>query len=146
MQRRTVEQALALYRAGCYAEAEAEARAVASVRAWPREQAPLALSIAAMAAYGQGRHAEALATYDELLPVFGRIFGAAHPQTLALRSNRARTLSALSRHAECEAECAAVTRAVARRGGSVMRDIAAASDVSRRDHPNRAAQCPRAVR
>ncbi|WP_328908079.1 tetratricopeptide repeat protein [Streptomyces sp. NBC_00234] len=42
---------------------------------------PLALTIAALSIGAQGRHAEALATYDEALPVFGRIFGADLPLT-----------------------------------------------------------------
>jgi tetratricopeptide (TPR) repeat protein len=118
-------QALALYQAGRYAEAEVEARAVASARSWPREDAPVALSIAAAATGAQGCHTEALATYDELLPVFGKIFGAHHPQTLTLRSKRAQTLTLLSRHAECEAECVAVVQATARRSGTVMSLITA---------------------
>lgn len=120
---------MALYQAGRYAEAEAEARAVAAARARPRDNpyAPVALSIAASAAGAQGRHAEALAVYDALLPVFGRIFGAEHWLTLKLRSDRAQqTLSALDRHAECEAECAAVVQAAARGRGPQMPLIAAA--------------------
>ncbi|WP_284438046.1 tetratricopeptide repeat protein [Streptomyces sp. TUS-ST3] len=111
-------------RAGQYAEAEAAARAVAADR--PAD-APLALAVAALSAGAQGRHAEALAEYDALLPVFGRDFGAEHPQTLLLRSNRAQTLIALGRHAECEAECAAVARAADRvRGPERPRMTAAA--------------------
>ncbi|WP_342745289.1 tetratricopeptide repeat protein [Streptomyces colonosanans] len=122
-------QATALYQAGDYAEAEAEARAVAAARSRPRDDpyAPLALSIAALATDAQGRHAEAASTYDALLPVFGRIFGVEHPQTLQLRSNRAQTLSALARHVECEEECAAVARAAARGTGPEMPFIAAAA-------------------
>jgi tetratricopeptide (TPR) repeat protein len=127
MARPALAQALALYQAGRYPEAEVEARAVASARSWPREEAPVALSIAAAAAGAQGRHAEALATYDELLPVFGKIFGAEHPRTLTLRSNRAQTLTALSRHAECQAECVAVARAATRRRGWEMPLIRAAA-------------------
>ncbi|POX50930.1 hypothetical protein C3488_13310 [Streptomyces sp. Ru72] len=121
---------MALYEAGRYAEAEAEARAVAAARSRPRDDphAPLALSIAALAASAQGRHAEALATYDAVLPVFGRVFGAEHPLTLKLRSDRAQTaLSALDQHAECEAECAAVARAAMRGTGPEMPLIAAAA-------------------
>ncbi|MGV9245527.1 tetratricopeptide repeat protein [Streptomyces sp. NPDC003710] len=123
-------QAMALYQVGRYAEAEAEARAVAAARSRPRDDpyAPLALSLAALAASAQGRNAEALAGYDALLPVFGRIFGAEHPQTLKLRSDRAQTLSALARHAECEAECAAVARTAARGTGPEMPFIAAAAN------------------
>ncbi|OAH15046.1 hypothetical protein STSP_16650 [Streptomyces jeddahensis] len=123
-------QAIALFQAGRYAEAEAEARAVAAARSRPRDDphVPLALSIAALAASAQGRYAEALATYDAALPVFGRIFGAEHPQTLKLRSNRAQTtLSALDQHAECEAECAAVAQAATRGTGPEMPLIAAAA-------------------
>ncbi|MGW4754537.1 tetratricopeptide repeat protein [Streptomyces chartreusis] len=122
-------QAIALYQAGRYAEAEAEARAVAAARPRPRDDhhAQLALSIAALATGAQGRHADAVTAYDALLPVFGRIFGAEHPQTLKLRSDRAQSLSALARHAECEAECAAVARVAARGKGPEMPLIAAAA-------------------
>ncbi|MFK4101818.1 tetratricopeptide repeat protein [Streptomyces sp. NPDC019531] len=102
---------VALLQAGRYAEAEAKARAVAADRP---DEAPLALAVAALATGAQGRHAEALAEYDALLPAYGRAFGAEHPRTLMLRSNRAQTLIALGRHAECEAECAAVARAAVR--------------------------------
>ncbi|MFF3937866.1 tetratricopeptide repeat protein [Streptomyces phaeofaciens] len=112
-----VDRAHALYTAGRYAEAVAEARAVA--RSLPREDtyAPLALSIIANATGAQGRHAEALAIYDEVLPGVGRTFGAEHWQTLKLRSDRAQTLAALGRYAECETECAAVARAAGRGTG-----------------------------
>ncbi|MEV6029025.1 tetratricopeptide repeat protein [Streptomyces sp. NPDC052036] len=88
---------------------------------------PLALTVAAAATSAQGRHAEALTEYDALLPVFGRIFGAEHWQTLKLRSDRAQTLSFLGRHTECEAECAALIRAAAHGRGSetVLVDAAA---------------------
>ncbi|MFR9799568.1 tetratricopeptide repeat protein [Streptomyces sp. MS06] len=125
--RPSLADAVDLYRAGHYAEAEAAARAVASFRSWPREEAPQALSIAAMATGAQGRHAEAADAYDALLPVFGRIFGAEHPQTLRLRSNRAQVLAVLSRHTECEAECTALARAAARGRGRGMRLIAMAA-------------------
>ncbi|MEV0179917.1 hypothetical protein AB0I54_11530 [Streptomyces sp. NPDC050625] len=75
----------------------------------------------------QGRHAEACAAHDALLPVFGRIFRAEHPQTLKLLSDRAQTLTALARHAECEAECAAVARVAARGTGPEMPFLAAAA-------------------
>lgn len=103
-------QAMALYQAGRYAEAEAEARSVAAARSGSRDDTygPLALGIAALAAGAQGRHADAVGMYDALVPVFRRIFGAEHPQTLRLRSDRAQALSVLGRYAECEAECAAV--------------------------------------
>ncbi|WP_432167923.1 tetratricopeptide repeat protein [Streptomyces sp. bgisy031] len=122
-----VSQAVALYKAGQYAEAEAEARAVA--RSLPRADsyAPLALSIAALATGAQGRHADAVATYDEALPTFGRIFGVHHWQTLKLRSDRAQELAALGRHAECEAECAAVARTADRGAGPEMQELAAAT-------------------
>ncbi|MEV1077112.1 tetratricopeptide repeat protein [Streptomyces sp. NPDC050211] len=127
--RSPLAQAMALYRAGRYAEAEAEAHAVAAARARPRDDPyrPLALSIAAHATGAQGRHAEALAAYDALLPVFRRIFGAEHPGTLKLRSDRAQALTALARHAECEAECAAVAEAAARGAGPEMPHIVAAA-------------------
>ncbi|MFF4563771.1 tetratricopeptide repeat protein [Streptomyces sp. NPDC001435] len=122
-------QAMALYQAGRYAEAEAAARAVAEARSRLRDDmyAPLALNLAAIATNAQGRHAEACAAHDALLPVFGRIFGAEHPQTLKLRSDRAQTLTALARHAECEAECAAVARVAARGTGPEMPFMAAAA-------------------
>ncbi|MFD4143095.1 hypothetical protein [Streptomyces sp. NPDC058572] len=88
--------ATALYEAGRYAEAEAEARAVAAARSGRRNDpyAPLAMSLAALAIGAQGCHTEAVTAYDALLPVFGRIFGAEHPQTLKLRSDRAQALTA----------------------------------------------------
>lgn len=115
-------QAMSLIRDGRYAEAEAEARAVAEARSVLRldTYAPLALSVAALAIGAQGRNADALALYDELLPVFGRTFGAEHPHTLKLRSDRAQTLVALDRYAECEAECAAVARIAGRGTGAQM--------------------------
>ncbi|MCL8011370.1 tetratricopeptide repeat protein [Streptomyces sp. AS02] len=124
-----VSQAMALYEAGRYAEAEGEALAVAAARSRPRDDmyAPLALSIAALATGAQGRHAEALAAYDTVLPAFRRIFGAEHPQTLKLRSDRAQALTALALHAECEAECAAVAQAASRGTGPEMPLIAAAA-------------------
>ncbi|MGW9029408.1 tetratricopeptide repeat protein [Streptomyces sp. NPDC055722] len=127
--RSLLARATALYKAGRYAEAEAEARAVAAARSRPRDDvfAPLALGMAALATGAQGRHAEACAGYDALLPVFGRIYGAEHPLTLKLRSDRAQTLSALSRHAECEAECAAVARAATRGTAPEMPLIEAAA-------------------
>jgi tetratricopeptide (TPR) repeat protein len=75
----------------------------------------------------QGRHSEALTAYDELLLVFRRVFGVEHPQTLMLRSNRAQTLTALARYAECETECASVVRVAARGKGPEMPSIAAAA-------------------
>ncbi|MFE5563035.1 tetratricopeptide repeat protein [Streptomyces sp. NPDC056544] len=127
--RTPLTQATALYQAGRYAEAEAEARSVAAARTRSRSDtyAPLALGIAALAAGAQGRHADAVSTYDALLPVAGRIFGAEHPQTLKLRSDRAQALSSLARYAECEAECAAVARIAARGTGPDMPLIATAA-------------------
>ncbi|MFJ8364561.1 hypothetical protein [Streptomyces sp. NPDC093984] len=125
--RPTLAQALALYKAGRYAEAETVARAVALARSFPREDAPQALSIAAAAMGAQGRYGEALATYDELLPVFGRLFGAKEWRTLKLRSDRAQTLTALGRHSECEAECVALTSVAARGRVLQMRMVAAAA-------------------
>lgn len=110
-----VAEAKALYEAGRYAEAEADARAVA--RARDDEYAAVALNIAALAAAAQGKHTEALATYDEALPAFGRFFGADHWLTLKLRSDRAQQMTSLGRHAECEAECAAVVEAAGRKTG-----------------------------
>lgn len=120
---------MALYQAGRYAEAEAEARSVAAARSQRRDDthAPLALGLAALAAGAQGRHADAVTTYDALLPVFGRIFGAEDAQTLKLRSDRAQALSSLARHGECEAECAAVFHLASRGAGPDMALIAAAA-------------------
>uniref|UniRef100_UPI00215D6AAD tetratricopeptide repeat protein n=1 Tax=Streptomyces sp. WELS2 TaxID=2749435 RepID=UPI00215D6AAD len=116
-----LSRARALYQSGRYAEAEAEASAVA--RSLPPDDGdlPQALTIAALSIGAQGRHAEAVAAYDEALPVFGRVFGAGHWQTLKLRSDRAQQLAALGRHAECEAEGAAVVRAANRGAGPEMR-------------------------
>lgn len=105
------------FREGQYAAAEAEARAVAARHA---RHAKSARSFVAAALGAQGRHAEALAEYDALLPVFGREYGAEHPLTLQLRVNRAQTLITLGRHAECEVECAAVARAASRGTGAAM--------------------------
>ncbi|WP_045322118.1 hypothetical protein, partial [Streptomyces sp. TN58] len=126
--RTPLTQATALYQAGRYAEAEAEARSVAArSRSRSDTYAPLALAIAALAAGARGRHADAVSTYDALLPVAGRIFGAEHPQTLKLRSDRAQALTSLARYAECEAECAAVARIAARGAGPDMPLIATAA-------------------
>ncbi|MET7271058.1 tetratricopeptide repeat protein [Streptomyces flaveolus] len=122
-----VAEAKALYEAGRYAEAEAEARAVARSRPRDDEYAAVALNIAALATGAQGRHAEALATYDEALPVFSRIFGADHWLTLKLRSDRAQQLTSLGQHAECEAECAVVAEAAGRGTGEEMSHLAAAA-------------------
>ncbi|MEV5980933.1 tetratricopeptide repeat protein [Streptomyces sp. NPDC052114] len=122
-----VQQAKALYEAGRYGEAEAEARAVARSRPRDDEYMAVALNIAAVATGAQGRHADALATYDEALSAFGRIFGAGHWLTLKLRSDRAQQLTVLGRHAECEAECAAVARAATRGTGPEMSRLAAAA-------------------
>ncbi|MFJ8164262.1 tetratricopeptide repeat protein [Streptomyces sp. NPDC096136] len=105
-------RATALYQAGRYAEAEAEARSVAAARAPLHDDpfGPLALGIAGLAAIAQGHHAEALDTFDALLPDFGRVFGAQHPMTLKLRTDRAQALNLLGRHDACEAECLDVMR------------------------------------
>ncbi|MCY0924109.1 tetratricopeptide repeat protein [Streptomyces sp. H27-G5] len=99
-----------LYRAGRYAEMEAEARSVAvgPFRARDKAFGPLALGIAVVAVSAQGRYADALTMYDELLPVFVNAFGAEHIHTLKLRADRAQVLGGLGRYGECEAECAAV--------------------------------------
>ncbi|MFF5343150.1 tetratricopeptide repeat protein [Streptomyces althioticus] len=109
-------QAVAMYQAGRHADAEREARAVAASRSRRRNDAwaPLALGVAALAAGAQGRHAEAVALYDEAIAHFARVFGEGHPQTLKARSDRAQQLTSLGRHAECEAECAHVAAAAAR--------------------------------
>ncbi|MCX4454767.1 tetratricopeptide repeat protein [Streptomyces sp. NBC_01340] len=120
-------QAVPLYEAGRYAEAEADARAVARSRPRDDMYALMALGIAAVATNAQGRHADAVATYDEALPAFTRIFGADHWRTLQLRSNRAQALTGLGRHAECEAECVAVARAATRGSGPEMPVVAAAA-------------------
>ncbi|MDD1063369.1 tetratricopeptide repeat protein [Streptomyces cocklensis] len=122
-------QAITLYVDGRYAAAEAEARAVAESRSWRRDDphGPLAWSVAGLAMGAQGRHAEAVDVYDAVLPDFGRIFGAEDPQTLKLRSDRAQGLARLGRHAECEAECAAVARTADRGGAPEMALVAAAA-------------------
>ncbi|MFC7827606.1 tetratricopeptide repeat protein [Streptomyces sp. NPDC057362] len=122
-----VAEAKALYEAGRYAEAEAEARTVSRSRPRDDVHGAVALNIAALATGAQGRHTEALATYDEALPVFGRIFGADHWLTLKLRSDRAQQMTSLGRHAECEAECAAVARAAVRGTGPEMARLTAAA-------------------
>ncbi|MBX9361280.1 tetratricopeptide repeat protein [Streptomyces sp. WAC04114] len=122
-----VAEAKALYGAGRYADAEAEARAVAGSRPRDDEYAAVAVNIAALATGAQGRHAEALATYDEALPAFSRIFGADHWLTLKLRSDRAQQLTSLGQYTECETECAAVAEAAARGLGPEMSFLAAAA-------------------
>ncbi|MFF5538119.1 tetratricopeptide repeat protein [Streptomyces cinerochromogenes] len=109
-----MSRARALYQSGRYAEAEAEASAV--VRSRPRDDmdVSLALTLAALPISAQGRHTEALAADDEALPVFDRVFGADHWETLKLRSDRTQQLAALGPHAECEAESAAVVLLAAR--------------------------------
>ncbi|MFH8487810.1 tetratricopeptide repeat protein [Streptomyces longisporoflavus] len=122
-----VSRARALYQSGRYDQAEAEANAVVEARPVDDEDVPLALTIAALSIGAQGRHAEALAAYDKALPVFDKIFGADHWQTLKLRSDRAQQLASLGRHAECEAESAAVVRAANRGTDPEMRLVAAAA-------------------
>ncbi|MFZ3492370.1 tetratricopeptide repeat protein [Streptomyces sp. 5.8] len=51
-------------------------------------------------------------------------FGAEHPKTLKLRSDRAQALASLGRHAECEAECAAVAQIAAQGTGPDAAHIA----------------------
>ncbi|MFF3885698.1 tetratricopeptide repeat protein [Streptomyces sp. NPDC001914] len=123
-----VARAMALYTAGRYAEAVTEASAVA--RSLPHDDTytPLALSITANATGAQGRHADALAIYDEVLPAVGKSFGADHWQTLKLRSDRAQTLAELGRYAECEAECAAVARTASGGAGELQNVVRAASN------------------
>lgn len=124
-----LDRATALYAAGRYAEAEAEARAVAGSRAWmhndPYEL--VARNVVALALGSQGRHAEASAEFDALLPEFARVFGAEHVQVLKLRSDRAQALIPHGRYAECEAECAAVARFLAGRAEPEARMIATAA-------------------
>lgn len=122
-----VAEAKALYEAGRYAEAEAQARAVARSRPRDDEYAAVALNIAALATGARGRHAEALATYDEALSAFGRIFGSDRWPTLKLRSDRAQQMISLGQYAECEAECAAVAEAAGRGTGPEMSSLAAAA-------------------
>ncbi|KAB2971022.1 tetratricopeptide repeat protein [Streptomyces sp. SS1-1] len=122
-----VAEAKALYEAGRYAEAEAEARAVAGSRPREDEYTAVALNIAALAAGAQGRHAEAVDTYDEALPVFTGLFGADHFLTLKLRSDRAQQMVSLDRHSESAAECAAVADAAARGTGPEMAFLASAA-------------------
>ncbi|MEU2874867.1 tetratricopeptide repeat protein [Streptomyces sp. NPDC007070] len=87
----------------------------------------MALNLAAPATGAQGRHAEALATYDEALPVFGKIFGADHFLTLKLRSDRAQQMISLGQYTECEAECTAVIEAACRGTRPEMSFLAAAA-------------------
>ncbi|MFJ5779439.1 tetratricopeptide repeat protein [Streptomyces sp. NPDC093094] len=122
-----VTEAKALYEAGRYAEAETEARAVARSRPRDDQYTAVALNIAALATGAQGRHADALATYDEALSAFSRIFGADHWLTLKLRSDRAQQMISLGRYAECEAECAAVAEAADRGTGPDMSLLAMAA-------------------
>ncbi|MFD4622109.1 tetratricopeptide repeat protein [Streptomyces sp. NPDC058475] len=105
-----------------------EARAVA--RSLPHDDtyAPLAWSIVANATGAQGRDADALAIYDEVLPAVGKTFGADHWQTLKLRSDRAQTLAKLGRYAECEAECAAVAKTASGGTGELQNVVRAASN------------------
>ncbi|WP_327176341.1 tetratricopeptide repeat protein [Streptomyces sp. NBC_01335] len=122
-----VAEAKALYEAGRYVEAEAEARTVARSRPDGDAYAAVALNIAALATGAQGRHVEALAAYDEALPAFDRAFGADHWLTLKLRSDRAQQMTSLGRHAECEAECAAVAEVADRGTGPEMKLLAVAA-------------------
>jgi len=121
------DEATALYEAGRYAEAEAAALAVARSRPRDDQYGAMALNIAALAAGAQGHSAEAVATYDQALVIFSRIFGAGHWLTLKLRSDRAPQLTALDRHAECEVECAAVAATAALGTGPEMARLAAAA-------------------
>ncbi|MFJ8979553.1 tetratricopeptide repeat protein [Streptomyces sp. NPDC102282] len=122
-----VAEAKALYEGGRYVEAEAEARTVARSRPRDDQYAAVALNIAALATGAQGRHAEALATYDEALAAFSRIFGDDHWLTLKLRSDRAQQMTSLGQHAECEAECRAVAEAAGRGTGPEMTKLVAAA-------------------
>ncbi|CAG7648305.1 tetratricopeptide repeat protein [Actinacidiphila bryophytorum] len=123
-----LDQPVGLYKAGRYVAAESAARAVAESRSTLRDDqvALVAWSLVGLATSAQGRHAEAVAVYDRLLPDFGRVFGAEAVLTLKLRSDRAQELARLGRYAECEAECAAVAR-IAERGGSEETGFAAAA-------------------
>ncbi|MFF3013610.1 tetratricopeptide repeat protein [Streptomyces sp. NPDC057939] len=120
-------QTAVLYRSGRYAEAEAEARSVAAGPFRPRHAhyGPLAMGIAAVAVGAQGRHADAVAMFDELLPAFVRDYGSEDRYTLKVRSDRAQELAALGRYGECEAECAAVAQLADRGTGPDMQFIAA---------------------
>ncbi|MGC4945402.1 tetratricopeptide repeat protein [Streptomyces sp. DT224] len=120
-------RAAELYRAGRYAEAETQARAVARSRPRDREELLGALTVVAVSTGAQGRHAEALTAYDEALSVSRRLFGPGHWQTLKLRSDRAQQLASLGRHAECEAESEAVVRAAAGNTHPETRRVAAAA-------------------
>ncbi|MFI5532096.1 tetratricopeptide repeat protein [Kitasatospora sp. NPDC051853] len=103
--------ATALYHAGRYAEAEAEARAIAEApRTGPEDMVfgLLALEIVALAASAQGRHTEALGILDEVRPPFEELIGPEHMLALKLRADRAQVLTTLDRYAEAESECAAV--------------------------------------
>ncbi|WP_246143625.1 tetratricopeptide repeat protein [Actinacidiphila oryziradicis] len=99
-----------LQMAGRFPEAEAEARDLVAVRAALPNDRPrlVASSMAALAANSQGRHTEAVAEYDSLLPDFVSSYGAEHLLTLKMRSDRAQILGYLGRHEETEAECLAI--------------------------------------
>ncbi|MEV7614598.1 tetratricopeptide repeat protein [Streptomyces sp. NPDC089799] len=122
-------QATVLYQAGRFAEAETEARSMAAAleRAGDDPFIPLLMSIVGLAVGAQGRHTEAVATYDAQLPLFGRTFGVEHPLTLKLRADRAQALNMLGRHAECEAECAALIETAARNASPEMAGVAMAA-------------------
>lgn len=122
-----MDEAKALYEARRYAEAEAASRAVARSRPHNDEYAAVALNIAALAAGAQGRHAESLATYDEALAAFSRIFGADHWLTLKLRSDRAQQRISLGQHAECEAECRTIIEAASLGTGPEWSQLTAAA-------------------
>ena len=120
-------RAAELHQAGRYADAETEARTVARSRPRDRGELLVALTVVAVSTGAQGRHADALAAYDEALAVSRKLFGAGHWQTLKLRSDRAQQLAWTGRYAECEAEGEAVVRATAGATHGETRRVAAAA-------------------
>ncbi|MFF3215576.1 tetratricopeptide repeat protein [Streptomyces sp. NPDC002886] len=111
-----------LYQAGRYAETEAEARSVAAGPFRRRDEVyrQVAMGIAALAVTAQGRHADALAMYDEVFQAAVRDYGSDHRHTLKIRSDRADTLGAVGRDVESEAEFAAVVQLADRATGPDM--------------------------
>ncbi|SEN46687.1 hypothetical protein SAMN05216267_1005249 [Actinacidiphila rubida] len=92
-----------------------------------RKETAGALSLTAAAVNAQGRHVEALAVFDEAVPFFEKVFGAKSAETLALRCNRGQVLAVLSRHTECERECADVARTAAQGRSPAMSLIVTAA-------------------
>ncbi|WP_406281924.1 tetratricopeptide repeat protein [Streptomyces sp. NBC_00209] len=122
-----VIRAAELHQAGRYAEAEAQARAVARSRPDARGELLVALTLVTVATGAQGRHAEAVTAYDEALSFCRESFGPDHLQTLKLRSDRAQQLASLGRYAESETETEEIVRATADATDEDTRLVAAAA-------------------